>query len=163
MRDIPSQHSFSASALPIKHQCWQIRNAHFIQFFRCSINSNDILRYTFSSFLRRNLASGNSSVSSAIKRCCKLYGNSINFLLLSNLRNIFSLNCSSFLDDYRIQNDFNGFLRVSHIAIANKSNKTSFTIIHLRNPPTQSSPLLLQPPKHTRTVQSSFRVALLHG
>lgn len=31
----------------------------------------------------------------------------------------------------------NGFLRVSHIAIANKSNKASFTIIHLRNPPTQ--------------------------
>lgn len=57
----------------------------------------------------------------------------------------------------------NGFLRVSHITIANKSNKASFTIIHPRNPPIQSSHLPPQPPERTRIVQSSFRAVWLHG
>lgn len=51
----------------------------------------------------------------------------------------------------------------AHITIANKSNKASFTIIHLGNPPTQSFPLPLQLPERTQTVQLSFRAVWLHG
>ena len=56
-----------------------------------------------------------------------------------------------------------GLWAVIILAIANKSNKVSFTIIHLVNPPTQSSHLPQQQPERIRTARWSFRAVWLHG